>query len=58
MKTVTEKLETYWKFENKSQDEPLTLGITSPLPLQDLFNEIDAHFLRRKKHKELEASNT
>lgn len=52
---MKERLEKYWAREaTNGSEEKLTLSVTSALPTHDLFSEIDAHFLRRKKRKELE----
>ncbi|XP_042217578.1 protein PTHB1-like isoform X2 [Homarus americanus] len=49
------RLKSYWSNPNRRDGEELILGVASSLPTHELFFEIDAHFLRRKKHRDLEA---
>ncbi|XP_071550345.1 protein PTHB1 isoform X2 [Panulirus ornatus] len=48
------RLKGYWNNPNRRDGEELILGVASSLPTHELFFEIDAHFMRRKKHRELE----
>lgn len=50
------RLKSYWSNPNRRDGEELILGVASSLPTHELFFEIDAHFMRRKKHRELEVS--
>lgn len=50
---VVRRLKSYWGHASRKDGEELVLGVASSLPISELFCEIDAHFLRRKKHEEL-----
>lgn len=50
---VVRRLKCYWGHASRKDGEELVLGVASSLPISELFSEIDAHFLRRKKHEEL-----
>ncbi|XP_063611687.1 protein PTHB1-like [Penaeus indicus] len=50
---VVRRLKSYWGHSSRKDGEELVLGVASSLPISELFCEIDAHFLRRKKHEEL-----
>ncbi|XP_050720589.1 protein PTHB1-like isoform X2 [Eriocheir sinensis] len=54
LKELNRRLRAYWSQPAHRGGEELVLGVASSLPTHELFFEIDAHFLRRKKHKELE----
>ena len=54
---MTKRLTQYWGTHGQGQ-EKLTLGITSSIPIQELFSEIDAHYIRRRKHKDLQVCFT
>lgn len=54
LKELNRRLKAYWSQPAHRGGEELVLGVASSLPTHELFFEIDAHFLRRKKHKELE----
>lgn len=55
LKELISRLRAYWGRPGwRGKVDELILGAASPLPTNDLYAEIDAHFLRRKKHKELE----
>ncbi|CAL4130802.1 unnamed protein product, partial [Meganyctiphanes norvegica] len=51
---VRRRLNNYWNAPNRRNEEEFTLSIASSLPMTDLFSEIDAHFLRRKRHQDLQ----
>ncbi|XP_045624532.1 protein PTHB1 isoform X3 [Procambarus clarkii] len=55
LRELVRRLKSYWGHPSRRDSEGLTLGVASSLPTHELFFEIDAHFLRRKKHRELEA---
>ncbi|KAK3875683.1 hypothetical protein Pcinc_019466 [Petrolisthes cinctipes] len=56
LKELIARLRAYWGRPGwRGKVDELLLGAASPLPTNELYAEIDAHFLRRKKHKELEA---
>ncbi|XP_042887369.1 protein PTHB1-like, partial [Penaeus japonicus] len=50
---VIRRLKSYWGHSTRKDGEELVLGVASSLPINELFSEIDAHYLRRKKHEEL-----
>ena len=53
LQCLVRRLQNYWDVDQKMSGEELTVGVASNPPIQDLFMEIDAHFIRRKKQKEL-----
>lgn len=52
---VTQRLRSYWGHSSRKDGEELELGVASAVPVHELFSEIDAHFMRRKKLHELQA---
>ncbi|XP_063884729.1 protein PTHB1-like isoform X2 [Scylla paramamosain] len=54
LKELMRRLKGYWNQPSRRDGEELQLGVASSFPTHELFFEIDAHFIRRKKHKELE----
>jgi hypothetical protein len=52
------RLESYWGTGGRhgAGEETFSLWVSSMLPLNELYSLIDAHFLRRKKHNDLNVS--
>ncbi|KAK7059243.1 Protein PTHB1 [Halocaridina rubra] len=55
LKEVLARLKGYWSNSSRKNGEELELGVASAIPVHELLTEIDAHFMRRKKHQELQA---
>ncbi|XP_068235573.1 protein PTHB1 [Palaemon carinicauda] len=52
---VIHRLKSYWGHSSRRDGEELELGVASAVPIHELFSEIDAHLMRRKKLYELQA---